>query len=159
MHRSFRNIAESSYLHLAFSLGVFLIAGCTAGDGKPRVALEGRVTLNGKEIPNGLVSLIPSDPTGETAVAMIENGKYVIDSTAGPTPGKYKVLVESQQPTGRKVRDADNPGAKVDELREIVPAKYNVQSTLEIEIGPGSGQTIDLALKGKANEANSRTKR
>ncbi len=159
MHRSVRPIAESSYLHLAFSLGVFLFAGCTAGDGKPRVAVEGRVTLNGKEIPNGLVSLIPTDPAGETAVAVIENGKYAIESTAGPTPGKYRVLVESQQPTGRKIRDADNPGAKVDEVRETVPAQYNAQSTLEIEIGPGSGQTVDLALKGNPTDRNSRIRR
>jgi len=156
MLREIRQFAESSYLHLSISIGVFFIAGCGAGDGKPRVALEGRVTLNGKELPNGLVSLIPTDTAGETAVAVIENGKYVIDREAGPTPGKYKVLVESKQPTGRKVRDADNPKAKVDEVQEAVPAHYNDQSTLEIEIAPGSGQTFDLALEGNSKSRGSR---
>lgn len=159
MLRDIRHFAESSYLHLSISIGVFFFAGCGAGDGKPRVALEGRVTLNGKELPTGLVSLIPTDSAGETAVAIIENGKYVIEREAGPTPGKYKVLVESKQPTGRKVRDTDNPKAKVDEITESVPAQYNAQSTLEIEITPGSGQTFDLALKGNANDRIARSRR
>ncbi len=159
MLRDIRHFAESSYLHLSLSVGVFLFAGCGAGDGKPRVALEGRVTLNGKELPNGLVSLIPTDSAGETAVAVIENRKYVIDREAGPTPGKYKVLVESKQPTGRKVRDADNPKAKVDEVQEAVPVQYNAQSTLEIEVAPGSGQTFDLALKGNSSDKNPRSRR
>lgn len=159
MLRDIRHFAESSYLHLSISIGVFFLAGCGAGDGKPRVALEGRVTLNGKELPTGLVSLIPADSAGETAVAIIENGKYVIEREAGPTPGKYKVLVESKQPTGRKVRDADNPKAKVDEITEAVPVQYNAQSTLEIEITPSSGQTFDLALKGNANDRNARSRR
>ena len=159
MLRDIRHFAESSYLHLSISIGVFFFAGCGAGDGKPRVALEGRVTLNGKELPNGLVSLIPADSDGETAVAVIENGKYVIEREAGPTPGKYKVLVESKQPTGRKVRDADNPKAKVDEITEAVPVQYNAQSTLEIEVAPGSGQTFDLALEGGSSSRIPRTRK
>lgn len=159
MLRKIRFVADSSYLHLAVSFGVFLFVGCGSGDGKPRVALEGRVTLDGKELTNGLVSLIPTDSAGETAVAVIENGKYVIDEEAGPTPGRYKVLVESQQPTGRKVRDTDNPRSKVDEVREVVPPQYNAQSTLEIEIKPHAGQTHDLALKGTSNARNARAAR
>lgn len=154
-----RSFSQSSYLHLSISIGVFFVVGCGAGDNKPRVALEGRVTLNGKELPNGLVSLIPTETTGETAVAVIENGKFVIDRQAGPTPGKYKVIVESKQPTGRQVRDVDNPGSKIDEIRESVPAQYNAQSTLEVEVKPDTGQTLDFALVGSTIGRNGTNRR
>ena len=153
MLRPINNAFASSWLHLATSVGVFFVIGCGAGDDKPRVAVEGRVTLNGNDLPSGLVSLIPTDPNGETAVAVIENGKYVIDRKAGPTPGSYKVLVHSQQPTGRKVRDSDDPSRKVDELREAVPPQYNAQTSLVLDIKPDSTQTHDLALKASSKSS------
>ena len=51
-------------------------------------------------------------------------------------PGKYRVEISWRKPTGRKIPSAD-PGVIIDETREAVPAKYNSESTLTVEIGSG----------------------
>lgn len=130
---------------LALSLATIALAGCgAAGDGKSRVALEGEIKLNGKALPSGLVSFLPTDDKGETAVAKIENGKFAIDRANGPTIGNYKVLINSTQPTGRKIRDTDNPAQLVSEEREVVPRQYNSNSTLNIEIKEDGKQNFEL---------------
>lgn len=129
----------------ALSLAGLAAAGCgNAGDGKTRVALEGEIKLNGTALPSGLVSFLPTDDKGETAVAKIENGKYTIERSNGPALGSYKVLINSKQPTGKKVRDVDNPAQLVNEEREVVPPQYNSKSTLTIEIKEGGKQDFDL---------------
>jgi len=129
----------------ALSLASIAVAGCgAAGDGKTRVALEGEIKLNGKALPSGLVSFLPTDDKGETAVAKIENGKYSIERSNGPSLGSYKVLIHSRQPTGKKIRDLDNPAVLINEEREVVPPQYNSNSTISIEIKEGGKQDFDL---------------
>jgi hypothetical protein len=121
------------------------------------VALEGEIKLNGKALPSGLVSFLPSDEKGTATVAKIENGKYTIERVNGPALGTYKVLINSRQPTGKKVRDVDNPAQLVNEEREVIPLKYNSESTLTIEIKEDGKQNFDL--KGNNNYVASLTKK
>ncbi|MFM7317797.1 MAG: hypothetical protein ACKO5E_12705 [bacterium] len=135
---------------IALSLACITLAGCGSGDGKTRVAVEGEIKLNGKALPSGLVSFLPTDHKGEAAVAKIENGKYSIERANGPVLGSYKVLINSKQPTGKKLRDQDNPAQLIKEEREVVPSQYNSNSTLTIEIKKGGQKDFDL--KGEVKQ-------
>jgi hypothetical protein len=57
------------------------------------------------------------------------------------------VEINWQKPTGRKIASAD-PGMTADETREVVPAKYNTDSTLTVEIGGGDVEK-DFALASR----------
>lgn len=151
------NLKMQLRLSFALSLASLAAAGCGgAGDGKTRVALEGEIKLNGKALPTGLVSFLPTDEKGETAVAKIENGKYTIERANGPALGTYKVLINSRQPTGKKVRDTDNPAQLVNEEREVVPPQYNSNSTISIEIKESGKQDFDLKAGVKQVALNQR---
>ena len=142
---------------IAFSLLSLVAVGCGgSGESKSRVALEGEIKLNGKSLPTGLVSFLPTDDKGQTAIAQIENGKYNIDRSNGPAIGTYKVLINSRQPTGRKVRDIDNPAIFISEEREVVPAQYNNSSTLTIEIKADGKQDFELKSSVKPVAVNTR---
>ena len=62
-------------------------------------------------------------------------------------PGSYRVEISWRKPTGRKIASAD-PGIMIDETREAVPAKYNTDSTLTVEIGSGDVEK-NFALTSK----------
>lgn len=121
--------------------------GCGEAQDPSRVTVEGKITLNGSALPDGLISLIPTDPNAESVIARIDNGRYEIERTVGPIPGVYTVVIHSQQPTGRKRKDPESPSQLVDEVTEVVPPQFNSNSKLTVKIGPDRSQTHDLALK------------
>jgi hypothetical protein len=67
--------------------------------GAARVALRGRVSVNGEALPRGSVVLTPLDAPGAPAVVAYvfgtaeETGGFTVRAERGPTPGRYKVEV------------------------------------------------------------------
>ncbi len=58
-----------------------------------RVAVSGTVTLDGKALFWGSVTLMPEDESLPPAYVQFRNGKFSIDEKHGPCPGKYRVVV------------------------------------------------------------------
>ena len=128
-----------------FSLGVLVaLSGCGT---KRAASIHGQVTLDGQPITAGNIVFLPTDAAGSRAAAAIEQGTYVISTSDKLLPGSYRVEISWHKPTGRKIASAD-PGILIDETREAVPAKYNVESTLTAEIKRGDVQH-DFALSSK----------
>ena len=112
-------------------------AGCGRGyDGADRAAVAGTVMLDGAPVTNGTINLIPAaGDSRRKASAVIENGTFSIPAPKGPNLGKYKVEIHWLKRTGRKVASqGDALGIMVDEAVEAIPAKYNTQTTLQVEI-------------------------
>ena len=64
--------------------------------GKPRVALTGRVTLDGAPPGHAWVTFLPEDDEAPTARARVHGdagGTFKIAQAAGPTPGHHTVIV------------------------------------------------------------------
>ena len=121
-----------------------LFCGCS-GDASSSV--HGRVTLDGEAVTMGNIVFLPPSGVGPKAAAAIENGSYAISAADKLRPGSYRVEISWHKPTGRKVASAD-PGMTIDETREAIPAKYNSDSTLVVEIGGGEVEK-DFALTSK----------
>ena len=78
------------------------------GDGQPkpdharkRYPVSGVVTLNGKPLESGTITLHPLDAAGSQAVATIENGAYTLTTRVpgdGALPGEYVVTIELKDP-------------------------------------------------------------
>ncbi len=64
----------------------------------------------------------------------------------GPGPGKYRVEIYSVQPTGKQVADRGLSNELVDEMRNVVPRRYNIDSGLRAEIKSAGDQEFDYQL-------------
>lgn len=135
---------------LGLALALAAIAGCGGpADGFERFPVEGTVTLDGAPLKAGTINFI-AQQEGASSTAEVEGGAFRLDGDDGLSPGPYRVEIFSVQATGKRVPDADNPGTLVDEITNVVPQRYNVQSTLKAEIPPGGpeGPLPPFALTG-----------
>jgi hypothetical protein len=130
--------------------GGLLVLGCLVlvlwlRGSEPTVT--GTVTLDGQPLPRGSIALIPIPGTpGPGGGGGINNeGKYEI--TQGLRPGKYRVEIRSTITLERKVMDPNMPTALVNDEAEVIPEKYNTNSSLIREVKPGA-QVLDFDLKG-----------
>jgi hypothetical protein len=127
---------------VAFTLGLLVlaaVAGCS-GDAS-QGTVNGEVTFDDQPVKEGSIRFSPMDGKSATAGAKIVDGKF----TAKVPVGKHKVEINAPKPTGRKVRAGDE---MVDELTELLPAKYNLQSNLTADVKPGT-QPLKFDLKSK----------
>jgi len=132
------------YFWLVLPIG---ISGCSES-GSGRVAVTGKVSFNGTPLSVGQITFEPLEK-GLAAGGEIKNGSFDIPRDKGPMPGKYKVRINSMQPTGKKIPTKRFGDELVDEVREAIPAKYNVKSELVAELSDGDTKTLDFALGPK----------
>jgi hypothetical protein len=120
--------------------------GCGPADEFQHVGVSGKVTLGGKPLTGGTITFVPLG-SGPAAHGTITDGSYAISRAQGPGPGSYRVEISRTQPTGRRIPDTEYPGKTVEETRNGVPDRYNLNSTLRAEVKGGSDQTFDFALE------------
>ena len=136
----------SRYALLAiFLITPILLAGCGGSD---RLAVQGKVSFDGEPVEYGQVRFTPLSGTkGPTGGAKIKNGVYEVASAKGLFKGNYRVELQAwkrignfsiDQVTGEKTEGGD--------LRPFLPAKYNEDSELTVEVASGK-QTHDFNLE------------
>jgi hypothetical protein len=126
---------------LAVSL---VVAGC-ADQGPTRQPVSGTITLDGKPLPSGSVTFAPLDGT-TAATAEVHDGAYRIGRSDGPAPGRYQVEISAVQPTGKRVKHPDLPSETIDEVRNVIPAIYNVRTQLAVEVKPDGENAFPFDL-------------
>ncbi|HWL07869.1 MAG TPA: hypothetical protein VNQ76_05675 [Planctomicrobium sp.] len=99
------------------------------------VVVEGEVTLDGTPVPAGRVVYIPkqspeSVPGGEFATA-ITNGKYTLELS----PGAYRVEIFQ---FGESIND---------QVPQLLPSKFNTESTLTADISGTASSQINFSLQ------------
>lgn len=101
-------------------------------------AIQGEVSFDGRPIEKGEITFIPIDGTpGASAVASIINGRYDVPSTKWglASSGVYQVRIVAFRKTGKKERNALEPGGPMVEVEaNFIPAIYNDQSTLKVHV-------------------------
>ncbi len=138
---SFRYLARLLFLALAAGA----LAGCSSGSG--HCAVQGKVSYGGEPVDAGGIAFIPEgDGDGQVrATGDILDGHYDLDSNHGPLPGKYRVEIYWHKKTGRQI--ANRSGTAFREVTEqAIPAMYNENSALTVEVKPGHN-TFDFDLK------------
>jgi hypothetical protein len=112
--------------------------------------VHGSVTLDGKPVESGAVQLVPLDGHAPTAGAQIVDGRFQTRAQVS----KYRVKIDSNiavGPDGKKV----DPNRKIDKyskadftIKQLVPDKYNRDSTLELDVKSGLNEPkFDLTSK------------
>lgn len=122
---------------------VVAVAGCGPGDN--RQPLAGSVTLDGKPLEKGVITLFPQG-AGSTAGCEILAGKYSLDTQTGATPGKYRVEILAFRPTGKSEYDVDQK-KQVSLEEQYLPSRYNNDSELQAEVVAGGKNVFDFGLK------------
>ncbi len=126
-------------------VGCLLVVGCKQS-GPELVRVEGTVTMDGKPLANASIEFAPAPGTNATTSYGVtdSNGHYVMefsDTRSGVMPGKYIVRISTEQ--------VDEETGSIKQ-KETVPAKYNVNSELVVEVKPGGGPyDFQLDSKGK----------
>jgi len=148
--RSFRHSC-SMICGFIVSLAVSQMIGC-GGDGLPRQAVSGSISLNGKPLKSGVVNFVPqsADMPTQSGAAVIE-GKYSITRATGLVPGKYKVVISSGEGSAEKKVDtvSDLPGMAPHPAKEAIPPEYNNNSTLEANVTAGGSNVFEFNLATK----------
>jgi hypothetical protein len=132
--------------HVAL-LVILVLSGC-APKAPARGHLFGKVTADGVPIAKGQIRLFSLSADGVGTDAEITDGQYDIPVSRGPTKATYRVEIVSLKKTGRRVPDPDS-GGEVDEILNLLPPRYNTQSTLQINYDPASNESYDFELHTK----------
>jgi hypothetical protein len=138
------------------ALGLPLVLGQVIGCGRHPAKLSGAVTLDGKPLPTGMISLSPARSGPSAYGEITPDGRFELKtgSEKGLEPGEYVVTVAA---------NAVGPDEPVPEsggpppIRPLItPPKYADVSTspLRITVKPGS-QKLDIELSTEAAEAES----
>jgi hypothetical protein len=116
---------------MPFALLFFAVAGC-APPQSDLVDVTGSVTWQGAPLPSGMIVLKPTDPAKPPVGAKIVNGQFALRSKPGP----MRVEIEAVRDSPRRY---PIEGARLGEM--YIPAKYNAQSELQVEVAsPGPNE-------------------
>lgn len=114
-------------------MGLALLLTCGCGRAPRTYTVSGRVTLDGEEIPEGQILFIPEDPALRTEGGPIRQGAYSFQAQAG----RKRVEITATRPDPN-ARTAMGPT-----YVDYIPERYNVRSTLSVEVTPdGTNQFI-----------------
>lgn len=126
---------------LAFSV-LFAVLGC---GGNPNLGkVTGSITLDGKPLPNAMVTFTPTSGGATSYGRSDSSGNYSMmfnEKEAGAWIGTNKVSIS----TGDVL--PDNSGV----IPELVPAAYNQNTTLTAEVKSGSN-SFDWELDSKKSK-------
>jgi hypothetical protein len=122
-----------------------LLAAAGCGGGATEV--RGKVAFKGKPVENGTISFEPADGKGPTAGGPIADGGYRLTGQNSVSSGAKVVRIQAFGPSGRRIPAAPGSKVLVDELKQLIPAKYNSRSDLKATVEAGKVNTIDFALE------------
>jgi hypothetical protein len=123
--------------------------GCgEQGDGLPRQPVSGEVVFEGKPLALGTIQFLPtSDKQPTMGLAGIKEGKYSIPRARGLVSGQYKVVISSSTGAAEGQEAHGMPGKPGPPPKDIIPHKYNVASSLTVEVNEGQSNPLNFALK------------
>ena len=128
---------------------VCLVAWAGCGPANGRHSLEGRVTLDGEPVADGVINFRPQPGTpGPTAGGQITAGRFSIPLEGGTFAGIFRVEITAARKTGGKERHL-RTGEMVDLYEQYLPARYNRQSELTAEVQQSDSNQFEFDLSSR----------
>lgn len=129
----------------------FLLTGC--GPHSDRLAVGGKVTLNGEPLDGGSIQFTSLGEKKMNGGAMVNGGAYSIAQEKGLLPGSYHVEINAPDNAAKPIvyrNSPDSPGVVTQPDR--VPPEYNVNSKKTIEVAPSGDNRFDFDIQGKPSK-------
>ncbi len=132
-----------------------ITTGCSGPDGPQRVAVEGKVTLDGAPLAKGSIRFVPQQPArGQRVGGPIVDGHYRLERPGGPVVGTMRVEIwPDESDLLRQV--LANPAKShkynpAELLANQIPVRYNDQSSLVVETTSEGPNRFDFELFSEA---------
>jgi len=137
------------------AMGFVLLWACGCGKGPPLAPVSGLVTLDKKPLAGASVVFQPVAPAGSTiagkgsAAFCDAEGRFRLETTdgrAGAVIGDHRVRIYGPRktaPADSKIDGAETSAA------EVVPRKYNFETTLTFAVPRDGTSSADFELKTK----------
>ena len=127
---------------------VATIVACCVGVGgcgpNASATSSGTVAFDGRPIETGVIVLRPLDGRLAPEAAPIEAGRFVVNGR----PGRRRVEIRGTQVVPESELPPTTPRMPgVPFRRDYVPAAYNTESTLEVEVTAGGANVFNFDLK------------
>jgi len=110
------------------------------------------VTLDGKPLATGAIRFFPTQANSFGFAIeggdSIKNGKFSISREVGLVPGTYRVSIYSGDATAGRPKGVA-PGRFAQVAKELIPFKYNAQSTLTTNVPKGGLSDLRFDLQSK----------
>lgn len=104
-----RRAARRSCVWLALGIVAGVVVGCGEPPPKPRKALSGKVTVDGRTDFVGQIRFHPTKGNeGPVAATVVRNGSYAFTTENGPVVGRQLVVFELMVPTDAVATPADS---------------------------------------------------
>lgn len=124
-------------------LGLSLILGCADG-GPERGEVSGRVTVDGKPVPNATVSFFPESANGTPSYGATDSdGRYTLmftRSKSGAMTGKSRVEIVTQKISASEAAEMKAEGQQVDTTYIAIPPKYAEPGALTANVEGGRNE-------------------
>lgn len=122
-------------LGLLTSLGFgYLVFDYTAVEADARHAVSGGVQIDGRPLSHGSIRFLSTaDSRWIGSAAEVVNGEYEISEEDGLNVGKYQVCI-SGVGLEESYRANCKGGAAMADLKDCVPARFNQESELMVEV-------------------------
>ena len=136
-----------SYISLLLLSLIIASAGCGPKSDLQKVIVSGKVTFEVQPVGNGQIEFHPMKGTrGPVSGAPIKDGEYRAHAKGGVPVGLQKVKIKGYRARkGAADTDLISGGGTP---KQYLPAKYNNQSELELEIPADQSEwTHDFELK------------
>lgn len=142
--------------------------GCSRTDDLPRQPVWGRVSFDGAPLDKAWIEFRPDGEGGVTAAGtQILGGSYSIPLAEGLIPGKYRVAINKASPPDESEPGPNPSGAplpkrmmkvvkmqqlvinRVQFAKQLIPARYNTESDLVLEVKADKNNEFDFKLTSK----------
>jgi hypothetical protein len=120
------------------------ITGCGKNNAVKKYKVSGTVTMDGKNVKEGRILFVPKDGVGPADGGAVVDGKYEFECTDGKKRVEIRATLKGED-TGKMPKSMNMPSPK---LTELIPPKYNSETTLEANVTTDPSQnTFDFTLK------------
>jgi len=131
---------------LAACFALLTLTGC-GSDGPQLAEVSGTVTVDGKPVPNAVLTFIPTG--GTTSYGKTDaQGKYKLmftDSKSGAMLGSHNVEIEVKRYSKDEVSEMKAAGINASSEFVPIPKKYKQPGALTAEVKKGSN-TVDFPM-------------
>ncbi len=130
----------------------FAVVGCDGGGAEGRRLVYGRIRFDGAPLARGVIAFDPEPGGGATVSTggVVVDGAYTIEGEHGPTPGKYRVSIQSG---GVETSVADEAPGMPPPIKQAkadpIPERYNTKSELTAEVKASGSTSADFELTSK----------
>jgi len=135
---------------------VLAAAGCGGGQAhSSRQAVSGKVTLDDKPLETGTIAFSPQGAKRSAPIGggMIRGGRYDMSAAKGLPVGQYNVRINSFGAAVETTQAADGEdyfaAMRAPPPPEIIPSKYNANTTLRADVIAGDANNFDFELESR----------